>query len=64
MKKRITTFFLVILFAVLSLQVFGQKGVEDGSKFGHGEDSIHCIKNLSLYDQYYRQKNFEDALPY
>jgi len=64
MKKRITSVFLAILFVVFSLQVFGQKGVEDGSKFGHGEDSIRCIKNLSLYDQYYRQKNFKDAFPY
>ena len=64
MKKRISTVFLAVLFTFFGFHVFGQKGVEDGSKFGHGEDSIHCIKNLSLYDQYYRQKNFEDALPY
>lgn len=64
MKKRISTIFLAVFFTFFSFHVFGQKGVEDGSKYGHGEDSIRCIKNLSLYDQYYRQKNFEDALPY
>ena len=40
-----------ILTALLILaisSVFGQKGVEDGSRFGHGADSINCIKNLSL----------------
>ena len=42
--------------------VFGQKGVEDGSRFGHGEDSIRCIKNLSLYREYARQKNYDLAL--
>ncbi len=42
--------------------VFGQKGVEDGSRYGHGEDSIRCIKNLSLYREYVKQKNYEPAL--
>jgi tetratricopeptide (TPR) repeat protein len=32
-----------------------QMGVEDGSRFGHGEDSIRCIKNLSLYREYVKQ---------
>jgi tetratricopeptide (TPR) repeat protein len=64
MKKRIKTTFLIILFAIFGLHVFGQKGVEDGSRYGHGEDSISCIKNLSLYNEYYHQKNYTDALPY
>ncbi|MCK4346724.1 MAG: tetratricopeptide repeat protein [Bacteroidales bacterium] len=64
MKKRITSVFLAILFVVFSLQVFGQKGVEDGSKYGHGEDSIRCTRNYSLYYEYYQQKNYTDALPY
>ncbi len=64
MKKRITSVFLAILFVVFSLQVFGQKGVEDGSKYGHGEDSIRCTRNYSLYYEYYQQKSYTDALPY
>lgn len=64
MKKSITSVFLATLFVIISLQVFGQKGVEDGSKFGHGEDSIQCTKNLSLYYEYYQQKNYTDALLY
>ena len=56
---------LVILGLVLSAgTLFAQKGVEDGSKYGHGEDSIRCLKNLSLYYQYYKQKNIADALQY
>jgi tetratricopeptide (TPR) repeat protein len=39
-----------------------QKGVEDGSKYGHGEDSIRCIKNLSLYREFVKYNNFKDAL--
>ena len=30
------------------------------SKFG--EDSVACIENLSLFREYYKQKNYEDAL--
>lgn len=45
-----------------SLSGFSQKGVEDGSRFGHGKDSIRCLKNLSLYAEFYKQKNYEDAV--
>ena len=56
---------LLILGLILSAgTLFAQKGVEDGSKYGHGEDSIRCLKNLSLYNEYYKQKNFSDALTY
>lgn len=43
---------------------FGQKGREDGSKYGHGEDSIRCLRNLSLYQEYYKQDAYKDALPF
>ncbi len=52
---------------ILALAVFAghsQKGFVDGSKYGHGEDSVQCIRNYSLYSEYYKQKNYEDALPY
>ncbi|KPL13448.1 MAG: hypothetical protein AMS26_14435 [Bacteroides sp. SM23_62] len=39
-----------------------QKGVEDGSRYGHGEDSIRCIKNLSLYREYVKHGNYDFAL--
>lgn len=62
MKSRllITTLFIIIF----SFPLLGQKGVEDGSKFGHGEDSIRCVRNFSLYSEYYKQDNYKDALPY
>jgi tetratricopeptide (TPR) repeat protein len=44
--------------------VWGQKGVTDGSKWGHGEDSIRCLTNLSLYTEYFKQRNYKDAFPY
>ena len=40
---------------------FAQKGVEDGSRFGHGEDSIRCLQNISIYSEYVKTDNFKDA---
>ncbi len=40
---------------------FAQKGVEDGSQWGHGQDSINCLKNLSIYSEYVKTGNFKDA---
>ncbi len=58
-------FTLIIFGLFLSLtQTMAQKGVEDGSKYGHGEDSIRCLKNLSLYSELVKQKRFDDAKPY
>ena len=58
MKMKITT----LLFALsLSTAVFAQKGVEDGSRFGHGEDSLNCLKNISIYTEYVKTNNFQDA---
>jgi len=55
--KGILTAFLVTLSTIF---VFGQRGVEDGSRFGHGEDSITCVKNLSLYRSNVKNKDYGD----
>lgn len=57
-KGILTTLFLTLTISL----VFGQKGVEDGSKYGQGEDSIRCIKNYSLYREYYKQQNYDLAI--
>ena len=44
--------------------MFGQKGVEDGSQYGHGQDSIDCLTNISLYREYVKQGNYKEALPF
>ncbi|MCU4177571.1 tetratricopeptide repeat protein [Marinilabiliaceae bacterium N1Y90] len=59
---KITT--LLIAGLLFSSVMFAQKGVEDGSKYGHGEDSIRCLENLSLYSEYYKQNNIKEAYPY
>ena len=48
----------VIMLAQVDLQ--GQTG-----RYGNTpEDSIRCLRNLMLYGDRYRQKNYEEALPH
>ena len=54
----------IVMLTFISEAGFSQKGVEDGSRYGHGEDSVKCVRNYSLYREYYKQKNYNDALPY
>jgi len=65
MKMKANFFMLFLLGACLfTTSVFPQRGVDDGSQYGHGEDSIRCLKNISLYREYVRQKLYKDALPF
>ena len=58
-------FAIITLGLLLStVQAFSQKGVEDGSKYGHGEDSIRCLKNLSLYSEMVKQDRYDEAFPF
>ncbi|HER08136.1 MAG TPA: hypothetical protein ENO20_04430 [Bacteroides sp.] len=50
---------LILLFVLPGIS---QKGMEDGSKYGQGQDSINCIKNLSLYREFYKHNNYKDAI--
>lgn len=55
---------LIALFAFAATAALAQKGVEDGSRFGHGQDSIDCLNNISLYSEYVKTKNYADAYTY
>ena len=55
----------ILFTAIMTLgasSIFAQKGVDDGSRFGKGQDSINCIRNISLYEPYAKQKQYKDAL--
>ncbi|MEG1587342.1 MAG: hypothetical protein RR346_10755 [Bacteroidales bacterium] len=62
MKPAKLIFSALLTFGAASL--FAQTGAQDGSRFGKGEDSIRCIKNISLYEPYAKAKNYKDALPF
>ena len=58
MKKNLL---IIGLMALTATTAFAQKGVEDGSRFGHGQDSINCLNNISIYSEYVKTNNFEEA---
>lgn len=57
MKK----FGLIALALVTVSGVYAQKGVEDGSRYGHGEDSINTLKNISIYSEFIKTNNYKEA---
>lgn len=57
-------FKVLLLAAGCSMGAFGayaQKGVDNGTRFGSGEDSVRCITNISLFTPYAKGGNFKDA---
>ena len=48
------------LFAVVT--VSAQPGSVTGTRYGKGQDSIDCIRDLSLYQQDYKHKNYDAAI--
>lgn len=56
MMKKIILFFSLILLAA------GGNAIMAQGKYG--ADSAECIKYLSYYKEYYKQKNYNDALPH
>jgi len=63
MKTRaLKTILLTTMSLLFALPAISQTGIEDGSKYGKGEDSINCIKNLSLYREFFKHNNYKDAI--
>ena len=63
MKARIISAIFFLLMMTLP-DIQAQRGVEDGSRYGHGDDSVRCVTNLSLYREYARQKDYRSAIKY
>jgi len=40
-----------------------QKGVDSGTRFGMGQDSINCVTNISLYQTDIKVNNLKEAFP-
>lgn len=59
--KTNSIFLGLMIAAAMPAASFAQKGITDGSKYGHGEDSIRCVQNLSMMSTYTKQKDFESA---
>jgi len=59
--SNIISAFIVLLNCV---NIIAQKGIEDGSKYGHGDDSVKCLKNLTLCRDRIKTGNYTDAIRY
>ena len=52
---------LITLALIMAVGSYAQKGVEDGSRYGQGQDSIECLKNINIYTEYIKTENYKDA---
>ena len=52
---------IVLLISVAAMALFASSTVSAQGKFG--PDSAECIKYLSYYTEYFKQKNYDSALP-
>ena len=52
---------IVLLISVAAIALLGSSKVSAQGKYG--PDSTECIKYLSYYTEYYKQKNYDAALP-
>lgn len=53
----------LLLIAFVMLTTFASKAQENepASAGKYGKDSLQCVQNLSLYREFYKQKNYKDA---
>ena len=52
-----------LLFSLLAVLMIGGVSVPASAQGKYGPDSAECIKYLSYYKEYYKQKSYESALP-
>jgi tetratricopeptide (TPR) repeat protein len=64
MKINVRTILAAFFVTVIGMTVQGQSGVDSGTQFGHGEDSIMCLRNTSLYSTYYENKDYKMAVQF
>ncbi len=53
--------FLSLLIALVGTTAYAQTGIASETAYGHGQDSIHCRQNLSLFSGFSKMKNYKDA---
>lgn len=64
MKRKASTILTGALLTALTLTAHAQKGVETGTPFGRGDDSLRCLRNTSLYSTYYDNKDYNMAVQF
>ena len=64
MKRTLIATIAAALLAAITVTSEAQKGVETGTPFGSGEDSVMCLRNTSLYSTYYENKDYNMAVQF
>ncbi len=59
--KSVKLFLVAGAFVLAVTSAYAVKGIENGSKYGTGEDSIRCLEQASLLNNYYKIKAYDDA---
>lgn len=55
--KRLAILFFTAVFVMINCNVLSAQGK-------YGADSADCIKYLSYYKEYFKQKNYDEAIPH
>ncbi|WP_329905052.1 tetratricopeptide repeat protein [Porphyromonas pogonae] len=61
---KLKNLFLGAALALMTSSVFAQTGVQTGTPFGSGQDSIRCRQNTSLFSSNAKNENYADAYKY
>jgi len=64
MKQTASRILTGIFLTMMTLAATAQKGVDSNSPFGHGEDSIRCVRNASLFSTYFENKDYDMAVKF
>lgn len=64
MKKKASGIIAAAFLTTWTLSLSAQKGIETGTPFGSGEDSIRCLYNTARYSTSYENRDFNTALNY
>ncbi len=62
--KIISIALVTFLSFVLSTSLNAQKGIDNGTPWGSGEDSVRCREAVSLLTSYAKSKNYQDAVEF
>jgi tetratricopeptide (TPR) repeat protein len=61
MKSKV---FILVFSTFIATNMNAQKGIDNGTPYGSGEDSLRCLTNISLFIPYAKSGNFKDAYPF
>ncbi len=62
MQKRASGIITAAFLTTCTLSLSAQEGIETGTPFGSGEDSVRCLYNTARYSTSYENKDFNTAL--